>query len=79
LPGALGNVGQAAATAGFPDADAIITNEESQLRTDCDGHFDLRRFAVPGGRGFTVPMPGCCPFPGPPAGSPGQAIRPGFL
>src|SRR6266487_5721467 len=48
LPCALRNVDQAAATAGFPDADAIVTNEESQLRTDCDGHFNLRRFAVPG-------------------------------
>jgi hypothetical protein len=30
LPGATGKVGQAAAMVGFPDADAIVTNEESQ-------------------------------------------------
>jgi hypothetical protein len=48
LPGAPGKVVQAAAMTGFPDADAIVTNEESQLTTDCDAHFDLRRFTVPG-------------------------------
>ena len=49
LLGAPRKVGQAAAMTGFPDADAIVTDEESQLTTDCNAHFDLRRFAVPGG------------------------------